>query len=165
MYINHNLSTDDELHYHKCTVSEVFFAITPSDPVSLILSWPFPALPAAGLEAVQGQKHRSSSLVHNNTAANKEEQRSSCSNPNSWRWRHTSSQEQWHPPHGLQCHSTNTVQNSVKLQFQHIHLEAGVVLLWIMPAHCFCPTCELCHADSIDKLFWSTFTQLIHTLV
>lgn len=84
VHINHNLNTDGELHYHKCTVSEVFSAITPSDPVSLILNWPSPALPAAGLEAVQGQKHRSSSLVHNNTAANKEEQRSSCSNPNSW---------------------------------------------------------------------------------
>lgn len=86
MHIHHNLNTDGELHYHKWSeVSEAYFSvtITPSDPVYLFLNWPFPALPAAGLEAVQGQKHRSNSLVHNNTVANKEEQRSSCSNPNS----------------------------------------------------------------------------------
>lgn len=75
MHIHHNLNIDDELHYHKWIVPEVFFTITLSDPVCLILNWPFPGLPAAGLEAVQGQKHRSSSLVHNKTAANKEEQR------------------------------------------------------------------------------------------
>lgn len=160
MHIHHNLNTHGELHYHKWTVSEAFFAITPSDVVSLILNWPFPALPAAGLETVQGQKHRSSSLVHNNTAANKEEQRSSCSNPNSWRCKKHRLTRAETP---TTCHSTNCVQNSVELQFQYIHLEAGIVLLWIMPTHCFCPTCELCQADSIDKLFWSTSPQVTHT--
>lgn len=78
-----NCTTTNEVS--EAYFSEVLFAIIPSVPVSLILNLPFPTLPAAGLEAVQGQKHRSNSLVHNNTAANKEEQRSSCSNPNSWR--------------------------------------------------------------------------------
>lgn len=112
MHIHHYLNTDGELRYHKWTVSEVLFTITPSDSVCLIFNWPFPALPTAGLEAVQDQKHRSSSLVHNNTAANKEEQRSSCRDPNSWgfeKHRLTTA-----APHGLQCHCTNTVQELCK---------------------------------------------------
>lgn len=169
-HIHHNLNTDGELHYHKqnevseAYFSEVLFAIIPSVPVSLILNLPFPTLPAAGLEAVQGQKHRSNSLVHNNTAASKEEQRSSCSNPNSWRCKKHRLTRALTSTTWFSVAQHNSLQNSVKLQFQYIHLEAGVLLFWIMPAHCLCPTCELCHVDSIDKLSWSTFPQVTHKL-
>lgn len=54
--------------------------------------------------------------------------------------------------------------NSVKLRFQHNHPETGVALLWVMPAHCCCPTCKLLYIDSINtQTFLECFPTVTHT--